>query len=255
MSTLDSQEVEKFSKIADEWWDPNGKFKPLHQFNPERISYIKEKITAHFRINNRIEKPLKNIKILDVGCGGGLVCEPLAKLGSEITGIDASEKNIEVAKIHSRKTKTNISYKKSLIEDLDKNNKFNVVLALEIIEHVLNPQEFIDNCCNLVDEDGILIISTINKTIKSLLTAKIAAEYILKWLPIGTHDWSKFLKPSQINEFISLSKNSLIIDDLVGFKFNIIKRNWEIDKKDIDVNYIISFTRKRDNIDLNIFNK
>lgn len=244
MSTLDYKEVEKFSIIADEWWDPNGKFKPLHQFNPERIIYIKEKIIKHFKINETTSKPLKNIKIIDIGCGGGLVCEPLSNLGSEVTGIDASEKNIEVAKIHSKKTGINICYQKSLVEDFDKNNKFHVVLALEIIEHVSNPHEFIENCCKLVDENGILIISTINKTIKSLLTAKIAAEYILKWLPIGTHDWSKFLKPSQIHEYVNLSKIPLVIDELVGFKFNLIKRDWEISKEDLDVNYIITFTKK-----------
>lgn len=238
MSTLDKEEVEKFSKIADQWWDETGKFKPLHKFNPIRISYIRRKICEMKNLSADSKEPFKGLKILDVGCGGGLISEPMAKLGADVTGIDASEKNIKVAQLHSEKSALKIDYQQSLVEDFSADNKekFDVVLALEVIEHVADVEEFVANLAKLVKKDGIIFIATLNRTIKSLLTAKIGAEYILRWLEVGTHDWNKFLKPSEIEAFAS--KNDLALKELCGFSYCIFKDEWKEDEKDLDVNYI-----------------
>lgn len=238
MTTLNEQEVEKFSKIADQWWDENGKFKPLHKFNPSRISYIRRKICEIKGLSIDSKEPFKGLELLDVGCGGGLISEPMARLGANVTGIDASEKNIKVATLHSEKSELKINYRQSLVEDFSKENegKFDVVLALEIIEHVNDVEEFVANLAKLIKKDGIVFIATINRNIKSLLTAKIGAEYILRWLEAGTHDWNKFLKPSEIDEFAS--KNNLELQELCGFKYNLFKDEWSEDHKDLDVNYI-----------------
>jgi len=225
MTTIDQLEVEKFSRIADEWWDLNGKFKPLHKFNPIRVNYIRNQIND-----------LKNSKILDIGCGGGLVTEEFAKLGADITGIDASEKNITVASLHAKKSNLNINYICTSAEDLVKQNKqYDVVFALEIIEHVADVEEFIKSCSKLVKKDGQLFIATMNRTIKSLALAKFATEYILRWLPIGTHDWHKFLKPSEIENIAKAS--NLALTDQSGFSYNIIKDEWK-ETNDLNINYI-----------------
>ncbi len=238
MSTLNEQEVEKFSRIADQWWDESGKFKPLHKFNPSRISYIRKKICEIKGLSTDSKEPFKDLQILDVGCGGGLISEPMSRLGANVTGIDASEKNIKVAQIHSEKSGLKINYQQSLVEDFSKENsgKFDVVLALEIIEHVNNVDDFIANLAKLVKKDGIIFIATINRTVKSLLTAKIGAEYVLRWLEPGTHDWNKFLKPSEIDE--SASTNDLNLQELCGFKYCMFKDEWKEDHQDLDVNYI-----------------
>ena len=225
MTTIDQSEIEKFSRIADEWWDPNGKFKPLHKFNPIRVNYIKNQI-----------KDLKNKTILDIGCGGGLVTEEFAKLGANITGIDASDKNIKVASIHAQKLKLDINYICTSAEELVKEGKrYDVVFALEIIEHVADVEEFIKACSKLVKPGGMFFVATMNRTIKSLALAKIAVEYVLRWLPAGTHDWNKFLKPSEIENIATHNKLSLINQS--GFSYNIIKDEWK-ESGDLDVNYI-----------------
>ena len=242
MSTLDKEEVEKFSRIADEWWSETGKFKPLHKFNPSRIAYIRRKICEMKNLPADSKEPFKDLKILDVGCGGGLISEPMAKLGANVTGIDASERNIAVAKIHSEKSDLRIDYQQSLVEDFSEKDsgenqgKFDVILALEVIEHVADVEEFVANLAKLVKKDGIVFIATINRTAKSFLTAKIGAEYILRWLEPGTHDWKKFLKPSEIDE--SASKNDLELKELCGFNYCIFKDEWKEDAKDLGVNYI-----------------
>ncbi len=243
MSTLDQEEVDKFSRIADEWWSETGKFKPLHKFNPSRISYIRRKICEMKSFDPSAKAPFKDLKILDVGCGGGLISEPMARLGANVTGIDASERNIAVAKIHSEKSGLSINYQQSLIEDFSQENegKFDVILALEVIEHVANVEEFVANLAKIVKKDGIIFIATLNRTVKSLLTAKIGAEYILRWLEAGTHDWNKFLKPSEIDE--SASKNNLKLQELCGFKYCMFKDEWKEDAKDLNVNYISIFRR------------
>ena len=197
MKSVNKNEIDKFSKIAEEWWNPKGKFKPLHNFNPIRIKYIKDNIIKDFnlRISN---KPLKNLNILDIGCGGGLLSEPMCRLGANVVGIDASKKNIEVAKFHAKQNKLKIDYKTASPEKLKISKKFDVILNMEIVEHVENIEFFIKESSRLLKKDGIMFIATLNKTLKSYAFAIVGAEYILKWLPIGTHDWEKFIKPEDL---------------------------------------------------------
>ena len=190
MTTINKIEIEKFSRLSKDWWNPNGKFKPLHLFNPARISFIKKRLISHFNLNSNSEKPLNKINILDVGCGGGLLCEPLTRLGASMTGIDASVNNIEVAKLHSKEMNLNINYIHSSPEKFKLNEKFDVVLNMEVVEHVENVDLFIQNCSKLLKDNGIMFVATINKNLKSYLFAIVGAEYVLRWLPIGTHDWN-----------------------------------------------------------------
>ena len=238
-NTINKKEIEKFSKIAEEWWDPLGKFKPLHKFNPIRINYIKENIIKTLKINEK-EKPLKQLKILDIGCGGGLLSEPMCRLGAEVTGIDASNQNINVAKLHAKKNNLKINYICSSPEKLNTNIKFDIILNMEIIEHVENVNFFLKTCSNLLKKNGIMFVATLNKTLKSYVFAIIGAEYILRWLPIGTHEWEKFVKPEELIEI--LKKNNLNLDKLDGMKFNLITNKWEINS-DKSVNYIAKFIK------------
>ena len=237
--TINKKEIDKFSKLADEWWDPEGKFKPLHNFNPVRLRYIKDTITKKF--GNKSEKlPLKDIKILDIGCGGGLLSEPLSRLGATVTGIDASDRNIKIAKMHLEKSKLDIDYYCSSPEKFVAKEKFDVVLNMEIVEHVDNVDFFLLKSSELLKKNGLMFIATLNKTLKSYVFAIIGAEYILKWLPIGTHDWSKFLKP---NDLINICKNnSLNLNNLIGVKFDILKNEWIV-SKDSSVNYLAQFSK------------
>ena len=239
MNSINKKEIEKFSKIAEEWWNPNGKFKPLHNFNPVRIKYIKENIIKDFRINHS-EKPLKKINLLDIGCGGGLLSEPMSRLGANVVGIDASAKNIEVAKFHAKKNKLKINYKVASPEKLKTNVKFDVILNMEIVEHVENIDFFIKESAKLLKKNGIMFVATLNKTLKSYAFAIIGAEYILKWLPIGTHDWEKFVKPIDL---IKISeKNGLSLKKLDGMKFNILDNSWKV-SNDNSVNYIVKLKK------------
>ena len=240
MSSINNKEIEKFSKIAEEWWNPNGKFEPLHKFNPIRISYIKENIIKSFNIIQKNKTPLKNIKILDVGCGGGLLSEPMCRLGADVTGIDASKKNINVAKIHAKKNKLKIRYLCASPEKMKINNKIDVILNMEIVEHVEDIQFFLESCSKLLKKNGLMFIATINKTLKSYMFAIVGAEYILRWLPIGTHEWEKFVKPEDLKDL--LKKNNLTLNKLDGMHFNIIKNEWNI-SKDISINYITKFKK------------
>jgi len=200
MNSINKREIEKFSKIAEEWWNPNGKFKPLHNFNPIRINYIKENIIKDFNIRSS-EKPLKNIDLLDIGCGGGLLSEPMCRMGANVVAIDASEKNIKVAKFHAKKNKLKIDYKVASPEKLKTKIKFDVILNMEIVEHVENIDFFIKESAKLLKKNGVMFVATLNKTLKSYVFAIIGAEYVLKWLPIGTHDWEKFVKPEDLINF------------------------------------------------------
>jgi 2-polyprenyl-6-hydroxyphenyl methylase/3-demethylubiquinone-9 3-methyltransferase len=239
MNSINKKEIEKFSKIAEEWWDPNGKFKPLHNFNPVRIKYIKENIIKDFKIKLS-QKPLKKIKILDIGCGGGLLSEPMCRLGANVTGIDASAKNIEVAKFHAKKNKLKIDYKVASPEKLKTKIKFDVILNMEIVEHVEDIDFFIKESAKLLKKNGVMFVATLNKTLKSYAFAIIGAEYVLKWLPIGTHDWDKFIKP---NDLIRISKkNDLSLEKLDGMKFNILDGSWKV-SNDTSVNYIIKLKK------------
>ena len=237
--TINKKEIDKFSKLADEWWDPEGKFKPLHNFNPVRLRYIKDTITKKF--GNKSEKlPLKDIRILDIGCGGGLLSEPLSRLGATVTGIDASDRNIKIAKMHLKKSKLDIDYHCSSPDKFVAKEKFDVVLNMEIVEHVDNVNFFLFKSSELLKKNGLMFIATLNKTLKSYIFAIIGAEYILKWLPIGTHDWNKFLTPKDL---ISICKNnSLNLNDLIGVKFDILKNEWIV-SRDSSVNYLAQFSK------------
>ena len=238
-NTINKKEIEKFSKIAEEWWDPHGKFKPLHKFNPIRISYIKESIINSFRLEEKA-KPLEKVKILDIGCGGGLLSEPMSRLGADVMGIDASDKNIEIAKFHAKKDNLNIKYQCASPEKLNINVKFDVILNMEIVEHVEDIDFFLQSCSKLLRKNGIMFVATINKTLKSYFFAIIGAEYILRWLPIGTHEWEKFVKPGELEKI--LKKYDLRLDSLDGMKFNLLKDEWKV-SKDKSVNYIGRFIK------------
>ena len=239
MNSINKKEIEKFSKMAAEWWDPSGKFKPLHKFNPIRIKYIKENIIRNFKLKIK-KKPLEKINILDIGCGGGLLSEPMTRLGATVTGIDASNKNINIAKLHAKKNKLKINYLCSSPENLKIKKKFDVILNMEIIEHVDDINFFISSCSKLLKKNGLMFIATLNKTLKSYVFAIIGAEYVLRWLPIGTHDWEKFVRPEDLRKI--LSKNNLILDKLDGMNFNIIKDEWSV-STDTSINYIAKFIK------------
>tara|TARA_Y100001970_G_C14152439_1_gene813508 strand:+ start:180 stop:905 length:726 start_codon:yes stop_codon:yes gene_type:complete len=237
-NTINKEEIQKFSKIASEWWDPAGKYKPLHKFNPARLKYIKEEIVRHFNIKFK-NKPLRNLNILDIGCGGGLISEPLARLGGKITGMDASQKNINVAKIHADK-KLKINYICSSPEKINFKKKFDVILNLEVVEHVDNLNLFLNKSSSFLKKDGLMFISTINKTLKSYIFAIIGAEYVLRWLPIGTHDWEKFIEPNKLKHLCE--KNYLKLKKTDGMVFNPLNDSWNI-KNDDSVNYISVFKK------------
>ena len=239
MTSVNKKEIEKFSKMADEWWDPDGKFKPLHKFNPTRIKYIKENIINNFKLKNKF-RPLSGINILDIGCGGGLLSEPMSRMGANVTGIDASNKNIQIAKLHAKKNKLKINYFCSSPEKLKITKKFDVILNMEIVEHVEDTDFFLKSCSKLLKKNGLMFVATINKTLKSYIFAIIGAEYVLRWLPIGTHEWEKFVKPEDLKKI--LMKYDLSLNKLEGMNFNIIKDEWSI-SRDLSVNYIGKFIK------------
>ena len=235
-STINKEEIQKFSKLAEEWWDVNGKFKPLHMFNPVRIEYITENIYKHFNLNKKTN-PLNGLNILDIGCGGGLISEPMARLGASVTGIDASEKNITVAKLHSKKSNLQINYLNTSPENLSNSEKFDIILNLEVVEHVNDVNLYIKSCYKLLKKNGLMFTATLNRSFTSYIKAIIGAEYILRWLPIGTHDWNKFIKPEELEKYLSQESFSSL--DIAGLKFNPFTNKWK-KTKDLSVNYIIA---------------
>jgi 2-polyprenyl-6-hydroxyphenyl methylase / 3-demethylubiquinone-9 3-methyltransferase len=239
-STINKQEIQKFSRLADEWWDVNGKFKPLHLFNPIRIEYITNMIKQHFKISNGKKNFLKGLNILDIGCGGGLISEPMSRLGGNVTGIDASEKNIKVANIHSKKNKLKINYLNKSPEQLKSGEEFDVILNLEIVEHVENVNFYIKSCHNLLKKGGIMFTATLNRSLMSYLKAIIGAEYLLRWLPIGTHDWNKFMKPEELEKILHDEKFQTL--DVSGLEFNPITNKWK-KSENLSVNYIVSSSK------------
>ena len=237
--TVNKKEIDKFSKLASEWWNPNGKFKPLHKFNPVRLSYIKESILKKFK-KKIFNNSLKNLRILDIGCGGGLLCEPLSRLGAKVVGIDASEKNIKIAKIHAKESNLKISYYCASPENFKYREKFDVILNMEIVEHVQDINLFLKESSKFLKKNGIMFIATLNKTLKSYIFAIVGAEYVLRWLPIGTHDWNMFVKP---DELVKICKeNSLRLDEILGVKYNVLSRDWYL-SRDKDVNYLARFKK------------
>ena len=236
MSTVNKDEIEKFSKLAEEWWNINGKFKPLHMFNPIRIEYILEIVSNYFRINRNNKSPLKNLKILDIGCGGGLISEPMKRLGADVTGIDASQKNINIAKAHAKKNNLNISYSNNVPENLNTKNKFDIILNLEVVEHVENLDLYLESCYKLLKPKGIMFTATLNRTLTSYIKAIVGAEYVLRWLPIGTHDWNKFIKPEELEKKITDLNFSII--NQTGLSFNPFFQTWK-KSTNVSVNYIL----------------
>ena len=235
--SLDPSEVAKFSAIADEWWDEKGKFGVLHKFNPVRISYIIEQVTAHFHRDPLIEKPLEGLRFLDIGCGGGLLSEPLARKGAQIVAADPSEKNIKTAMVHAKENDLNIDYRATTAEQLAKDGEvFDVVLNMEVIEHVNDPQTFTKTCASMVKPEGLMFMATMNRTLKSFGFAIIGAEYILGWMPKGTHQWEKFIKPDEFEQW--LEQNGMQQNDMSGVTFNPITNKWRR-SSDTAVNYML----------------
>ncbi len=238
-NTINKEEIEKFNSLAEEWWDPDGKFKPLHKFNPIRIEYIKNNIIKEFNIKNK-KKPFSNLEIMDIGCGGGLLTEPISRLGGKLTGIDASEKNINIAKAHAKKSNLKINYICSSPENLKSKKKYDVILNMEVVEHVSDLNFFIKSSSSLLKKNGVMFIATINKTLKSYLFAIIGAEYVLNWLPIGTHDWFNFVEPKKLKEICK--KNNLKLLDIHGLNYNVLLDKWDL-SKNTNINYINIFKR------------
>lgn len=239
-TTLDPEEARRFEALADEWWDPHGKFRPLHNFNPARLSYIRDRLIGHFGRDPLARRPLEGLRLVDIGCGGGLVAEPLARLGAGVTGCDAVAANVGAASAHALQSGLEIDYRHCLAEDLVvAGETFDAVLALEVVEHVADVPLFLHACRRLVRPGGCLIVATINRTAKSLLLAKIGAEYVLGWLPRGTHDWRRFLHPSEIAAH--LRREGLTTRDVSGVVYSLIDDEWRL-SGDTDVNYMLFST-------------
>ena len=237
-STIDPAEVERFSRIAEEWWDPAGKFAPLHRLNPIRLGYIRDRAAAHWRHDPLADHPLGGLSLLDIGCGGGLLSEPMTRLGAEVTGIDAAGRNIATAHLHAGRQELEIDYRETTAEALAAMGaQFDIVLALEIVEHVADVDLFLRSCGQLVKPGGLLFLSTLNRTAKAWALAIAGAEYVLRWLPRGTHDWKKFLKPSEVVR--GLRSGSIETQEIVGVVYSPFTRAWSLNKGDLDVNYML----------------
>jgi 2-polyprenyl-6-hydroxyphenyl methylase / 3-demethylubiquinone-9 3-methyltransferase len=240
-NTVDPAEIARFSALADAWWDPKGEFAPLHRFNPVRLGYIRDRVCEHFNRDNRSLKPLEELTVLDVGCGGGLVTEPIARMGATASAIDASERNIRVASLHAEQGGLDIDYRAAAAETLAAEKKqFDVVLALEIVEHVADVDLFMASCVALTKPDGLLIVATLNRTAKAYALAIVGAEYVLRWMPRGTHQWKKFQKPSELAQ--SLNGNDAEIIDMTGVTYNPLKDDWRL-SRDVAVNYMLCATK------------
>jgi 2-polyprenyl-6-hydroxyphenyl methylase/3-demethylubiquinone-9 3-methyltransferase len=229
-------EIAKFSRLADTWWDPAGAFKPLHKFNPERIRFIRDRLARHFGRDTDKDAPFAGLRLLDIGCGGGLISEPMARLGFQVTGVDASEDNIKTAATHAARSGLTIDYRAGLPEELTDLEPFDAVLGLEVVEHVADVSVFVNATAALVKPGGALILATLNRTAKGFLLGKIAAEYILRWVPAGTHDWRKFVRPSELAG--AVRRSGLTVTEITGLSFDIVTDSWRA-SRDLDVNYMM----------------
>ncbi len=241
-SSIDPKEVEQFSRIAAEWWDPKGKFAPLHKFNPVRLSFIRDQVQARFGRDPKAIRPFEGLRLLDIGCGGGLLCEPMTRLGFQVTGVDASERNIGTASAHAAEQGLAIDYRATTAEDLlaAGERPFDVILNMEVIEHVADPGAYLRDCARLLAPGGLMIVATLNRTLKALALAKIGAEYVLRWVPAGTHDWNKFLKPEELRGF--LDGEPVAVQGPFGVAFNPLTDRW-VRSSDCDINYMVTVTR------------
>ena len=241
-SSIDPAEVERFSRIAAEWWDPKGKFAPLHRFNPVRLGFIRDQALYRFGRDPAARRPFEGLRLLDIGCGGGLLCEPMTRLGFQVVGVDASQRNIGTASAHAAEQGLAIDYRASTAEDLVAAGEpaFDLILNMEVIEHVADPGEFLRSCAQLLAPGGLMIVATLNRTLKAFALAKVGAEYVLRWLPAGTHDWSKFLKPEEIRGF--LAGEPLAVDGPFGVVYEPISGRWSL-SHDCDVNYMMTAAR------------
>ena len=241
-SSIDPADVERFSRIAAEWWDPKGKFAPLHKFNPVRLGFIRAQVLYRFQRDPKARQPFEGLRLLDIGCGGGLLCEPMTRLGFQVVGVDASERNIGTASAHAAESGLEIDYRASTAEALVAAGEplFDVILNMEVIEHVADPGEYLRDCARLLKPGGLMIVATLNRTLKALALAKIGAEYVLRWLPAGTHDWNKFLKPGEIRDF--LAQAPVVVDGPYGVVFNPLTGRWT-ESTDTDVNYMMTVVR------------
>jgi len=242
-TTIDPDEIAKFEAMASEWWDPNGKFKPLHMLNPCRLDYIIAQVSAEFMRDAKSPLPFQGLRILDIGCGGGLLCEPMARLGADVVGADAAERNIPVARVHAEKMGLDIDYRHTSAEALAAaGEQFDVILNMEVVEHVADPQTYLNACQALLKPGGLMICSTINRNPKSYMVAIIGAEHVMRWLPKGTHDWSKFITPDELFTFIETA--GLTPVDRKGFVFNPLQWTWSISDRDLSVNYVTASVRR-----------
>ena len=240
-STIDEAEVARFSAMAAEWWSPTGKFRPLHKFNPTRVAYIRETLVEHFELDTSALQPLKGLRILDIGCGGGLLCEPLCRMGADIVGVDASETNIAIASTHAGETGLAIDYRADTSEALaEAGETFDVVLAMEVVEHVADIELFLQSSASMVKPGGLMIVATLNRTLKSHALAIIGAEYILRWLPVGTHQWERFVTPDELER--AMAPTGLSLAERVGVTYNPLTDKWSR-SSDLDVNYMELFKR------------
>jgi 2-polyprenyl-6-hydroxyphenyl methylase/3-demethylubiquinone-9 3-methyltransferase len=242
-STIDDGEVAKFEAMAAEWWDPRGKFKPLHMLNPTRLDYITGQIAAEFGRDLSQDRPFSGLRVLDIGCGGGLLCEPMARLGATVVGADAAPRNIPVAQVHAAQSGLDIDYRHTTAEALAATGEtFDVVLNMEVVEHVADPQAYLTACHDLLNPGGLHICSTINRNPRSFALAIVGAEYVMRWLPRGTHDWKKFITPDEL--FAMLRQAGLDPVDRKGFTFNPVLRSWSISERDLSVNYVTAALRR-----------
>ncbi len=241
-SSIDPADVARFSAIAEQWWDPNGKFAPLHRFNPVRLDFIREQALTRFGRDAKARRPFEGLSLLDIGCGGGLLCEPMRRLGCAVTGVDASERNIDVARAHAGTMDLAIDYRCSTAEALLTHDqaRFDVILNMEVVEHVAEPGQYLRDCTNLLRPGGLMIVATLNRTLKALALAKIGAEYLLRWLPPETHDWRKFLKPDEIRGF--LDSEPVEVDGPFGVSFHPLSGAWSR-SSDADINYMMTVGR------------
>jgi 2-polyprenyl-6-hydroxyphenyl methylase / 3-demethylubiquinone-9 3-methyltransferase len=243
-ASLDASELAKFAAMAESWWDPRGEFAPLHRLNPTRIAYVRDKVAARFGRDPLRPRPLAGLRLLDIGCGGGLICEPMARLGATVTGLDPVERNIGVARLHAEESALEIDYRVETVESLAERTaeaeRFDVVLALEVVEHVADLRAFLAACTGLLAPEGLLVLSTINRTAKAFALAIVGAEYVMRWLPRGTHDWRRFVRPSELAA--ALRPSGLALTELTGVAYNPLSDSWGL-SRDLDVNYMATASR------------